>query len=203
MKRGVFLFFVLGVSFSALGLDLVQPEWRGHPRSTLQIWEFNTPDMNPVPDLYQGPFNPQPADIIPIAGDSWIQEKDGYIGIWPLSGEVYVPIYNFPEPLDYKLIQIQLTWTTKGSMPNVEASGDDGPMIPGTLLSETLLDDLGWYHSTFQIVLQPNPIQELVHVYGAIYLDEMVIDTICIPEPATLGFMAVGGLFLLGLRKKG
>ncbi len=200
MKKISFVFLLLTLALPLFAEDLNPPPWRGHLRSTLQIWEFEENNSNPLPDLYDGPFNPQPADVIPVGGDQWLPDLDGMTGVWPLSGEIYVPIENFPEPLDQKLIWVQLTWKTKGNQPATEASGDNGPMVAGNLIGQTALDQ-GWYHSTYQIILQPNPSEELVHIYGAIYLDEMVIDTICIPEPATVVLMTMGG-FLAALRKR-
>ena len=194
MRRLMLIFMLCVFAASAFALDLNPPNWRTAPRTTFQLWGFDTNNANPLPDVYFGPFNPLPADVRPLAGHEWIAALDNRTGVWPLSGQVFVPIKNFPEPFNEKLIWIQLTWTTKGGVPVTEASGDNGLMVDGTLLSEVPLAN-GWTHSTYQITLQPNPTQELVHIYGAIYLDEMVIDTICIPEPATLSLLIAGALF--------
>ncbi len=200
MKKILLTFLLSTLVLPLFADDLNPPAWRDASRSTLQIWEFSLNDVNPLPDITTNPF-PQPADVMPFAGDSWLDVYQGRQGVWPLSGEIYVPIWNYPEPLDEKRIWIQLTWRTKGSGPLLEASVPGGPMVDGSQIGDTILLPDGWNHSTYEIVLTPNPPEELVHIYGAIYLDEMVIDTICIPEPATMFLMAMGGFIALSKRK--
>ena len=59
-----------------------------------------------------------------------------------------------------------------------------------------------WVHSTYLIHLEPNPAWEIVKIDGTLVVDEIVIDTICFPEPAAMGVLAVGGLALLRRRKQ-
>ena len=200
MRKIPIVLLLFTLALPAWAVDLNPPVWRDNPRTTLQIWEFNINDVNPMPDDYVGPFDPQPADVKPYGTDSWLADYHGHQGVWPLSGEVFVPIINFPESLDEKRIWIQLTWRSKGGQPAVEASADQIPWVDGYQIGEASQLADGWYHSTYEIVLNPNPPEEMVHIYGAIYLDEMVIDTICIPEPTTVALLSIGGL--LALRKR-
>ena len=185
-------------------LDLDPPDWRGHERSTYQFWDFSTADLAPLPeDGYENPFGPLPADVQPASG-IWYSEKDGHFGVFPLSGNIYVPIYNFPEPWDQKIIQVQLTWLSKtDGVPQIEAMGDDGVWMDGVHIAEKdVVLDQGWMHSTYLVILQPNPTQETVHIFGDIYIDDLVIDTLCIPEPATLALMIFGAIMLVAEQKK-
>jgi len=77
---------------------------------------------------------------------------------------------------------------------------------PGTVINEIQLDptlepppaDDFWYHTTFLIHLEPNPDFEIVKIDGAVMVDEIVIDTICIPEPSTVALLILGaGAFFL------
>jgi hypothetical protein len=59
-----------------------------------------------------------------------------------------------------------------------------------------------WY-VTYDITLSPNPPEEVIVIQPAgctTYIDEIVVDTICIPEPATLLMLGLGGLALLRKR---
>ena len=48
--------------------------------------------------------------------------------------------------------------------------------------------------------IEPNPAFEIVRIDGAVMVDEIVIDTICIPEPASLALLGLGGLALMRRR---
>ena len=54
----------------------------------------------------------------------------------------------------------------------------------------------GWYETTFKWEIRPNPPDEFFVIGGNILVDELVIDTWCIPEPTTLSLLG-GGLVLL------
>ena len=54
----------------------------------------------------------------------------------------------------------------------------------------------GWYETTFKWEIRPNPPDEFFMIGGNILVDELVIDTWCIPEPTTLSLLG-GGLVLL------
>ena len=59
-----------------------------------------------------------------------------------------------------------------------------------------------WYHETWYITIEPNPEWECLWVEGEeepfarMQIDQIVVDTICIPEPASLALLAMGGLAL-------
>ena len=133
-----------------------------------------------------------PGTISPVGRD----------GVAELSGDL---LFNVPNtPLDhnpYKEMQIQVTWkpVLPGERPNLHA---DSPGFASVLdgdwvKTETVLSD-GWIHTTyfgtgFGDLTSPNPfhnpIGESFQLTGNIYVDQVVIDTACIPEPslATLG----------------
>ena len=46
------------VAVPALGEDIYPPPWRLGPNTTWAIWEFLTPDPNPLPDAFENIYGP-------------------------------------------------------------------------------------------------------------------------------------------------
>ncbi len=181
--------------------DLNPPPWRGQPRTTFQEWRFLTNDPLPPPDLVNNPYGMPGAHAWPGLGQDWWPVWGGRPGVWPLSGtiEFYVP--NAP-PNDYKDIWIQITWAKQAFMSEPILSTNPGGTIQ--LVQQLNIGPTGepppaganWWHSTYNIRIYPNPTFETIRIDGTIMVDQVVIDTICVPEPATFGLLALGALVL-------
>jgi len=191
--------------------DLNPPVWRGTPGTTSAQWEFDTlvlndplhPDGSYVaPDLWNNPFGMPLAHVQPGVGQAWQGEFGGRLGVWPLSGTIEVPIENYREPNPWKDIWVQVTWAKQALDSNIFVSElltqTVGESVGEVILGPTGVPNIGdglWYHSTFHIRLFPNPEREIIKIDGTILVDELVIDTKCVPEPSSLA--ALGSL--LGL----
>ena len=218
MKKLCVLFaltVLLLASVGAYALDLNPPPWRGEAGSTWAQWEFNYPDLVPAPDFGVNPYGPPELFVYPA--HPWQPVWGNMEGVWPLSGAIEVQIPNNPVENEYKLLQIQLTWAAQVPVPThpviaVEAEllGAPVPSEDITLLSiddvilgptgETNAGDL-WHQTTLLYEIVPNPVLESIYISGSIMVDELVIDTICVPEPATGGLLTLGAVALLRRRK--
>ena len=74
-------------------------------------------------------------------------------------------------------------------------------------LMDTQNEPGGWIASAYEFVLPHNPAAESVVITGSLPgttfdLGEVMIDTICIPEPSSLALLAVGALSLLYASRK-
>lgn len=202
-RRSVFALLALAAVFSlaaqALADDLNPPPWRGQPRTTWAQWEYYTPNPAPLPDLGWNPYGQPWSQVTPGPNQGWLPDYNNRSGVWQLSGNIEIQIANNPQPLPYKDIWIQLTWTPQitGQVPLVGAWSTGSTSVD--MGNTTMALGSGWNHSTYHYQLFPNPIMEYISISGEINVDELVIDTWCVPEPTSLSLLALG---VFGLHRR-
>jgi hypothetical protein len=211
-----FLLLALCISISIPGVaaahDMIQPEWRDQEGTTYQEWRFDT-GVNPaVPEVIHNQYGGASASItVGTMGEGWQYQLPGLgsqTGYWDLGdggGQIVLGIDNRPLPLDYKEIWVQVTYYQDISQPpTVDVPG--ATCIGGQtgLLVEDTGNGSGWFLDQSVWLIEPNPDYELVVLtsdvtWGSV-IDQIVVDTICIPEPTTVGLLALAGLMLLQKR---
>jgi hypothetical protein len=203
MRPFALVLLLAALSVCSMADDLHPPYWRGLPGTTYAKWEFSTPDINPLPDEFVNPNGIPTTEVFP--GHEWLPEYGGRFGVWPLSGLIVVDIPNFPRPNPLKVVRVQVTWSSPSAYgePDVDEIlfGRTGELIDRVPVAPD--QGVQWWHDTYRLTIIPNPPREVIRIQGAIWVDELVIDTSCVPEPSSLAALCGSlGIFGLVLRRR-
>lgn len=214
LSKKILPLFIVTLTLVATSYGIITPpvpEWRGNEGTTYQQWLFSTDTKMPAPDTVDNPYGLPGLLVDPHPDSTWINdEMPGAVGVWPLSGEIDTFIPNRPGG-EYKEIWITLRW---------KGIDDQGGELPfnSFLPSEPLvavapyeymdmykefdqIDDNLWHSTVYVATIWPNPTMEWVSIKGNILVDELSIETICVPEPATIAILAIGGILTIRRRK--
>lgn len=181
--------------------SLFPPDWRGQKGSTYQEWHFNDDDNPAMPEIIDNDYGDATATITTgYMSVGWLDYGfEPPTGYWDLGGEggqIVLGIDNRPELLPYKEIWVQVTYLEFVlTAPTVD--------VPGAIYigGETRLVGDDWYLDLSKWRIVPNPASEQIilasHPRWGALIDQVVVDTICIPEPATIALLGLGALSLL------
>jgi hypothetical protein len=193
MNRSI-RFALLAAALACVGAvnadDFNPPPWRGAPMSDFQQWEFKTD--GPLPELSNNPFG-QPA-ITQIGDSRWLETFEGRDGVWciPDGSAMVFFIPDADDPTEQKIIRMQVTYF----------GGPDGFTWNGGQFDQGYQDlGNGWTGTWADYLLPCQPFNAYISG-GPIYVDEVVIDAVCVPEPGTIAAFAAAGLGLILRRRK-
>lgn len=208
---------ILAVAAPVLADDVFPPEWRGQHRTTFQEWTFPSDGTELLPCDYEqwcpGDLEPPLATV----GDGmvWSASFEGKTGviIAESAGTIVFDVPNCPDEEPIKYMQIQMTYwppTPEAGCPvtDVEAwKNQDEIPSEDIVLTDTLVFDSetdGWKLGLVSHEIYPNPDWERITLSlpQGYALDQIVIDTWSVPEPATMAMLMLGGVGLIARRRR-
>jgi len=206
MKRFLLTLMAAAAVFSAAHVqaeDSYPPPWRttppGAPPTTYERWEFNSSADPATADWYANAYGIPVADI---EGANWLPYYQGAVGVWYLEGYIALDIPNRPIPDERKEIWLQITYLNDASQGGAPYQAPEIAVVPDAIGSEYLLGYYpvgAFYLAVYSITIEPNPDQETIYILPRgcnVWIDEVVVDTRCIPEPASAAVLALLGLVI-------
>ena len=188
------------------------PSWRGGAGSTLEQWSFSSSSTDSFPDSYNNTYG-KPELWVDGSATYYSSSPilDPYTGVWTLgTGDIAIEIPNNPNNATgtEKHIWTEITWKVAGLVARVPDSLTVGVNPEYSVGNYTKMDFTrsdtplgnGWFSTIVKTDIWPNPTSEIITITGDVYIDEVAIDTQCIPEPATFGLL-IGGAFMAIRRK--
>lgn len=187
------------------------PIWRtdppGQEPTTYQAWFFDTSDSPTPPEIDNNPYGTATAEIT-VQGDidgvaaGWYPQLLDRFGVWHAEmTSILMEIPNRPVSDDYKEIWVEVGFR------GVLVESMLIPLPGSTVISlgqEITVGPDGWRVLNIGWRVEPNPEREEVYLLfldSGASLNYVIVETICIPEPATIGLVIIGGLMLLRRRK--
>jgi len=179
------------------------PQWQGGV-TTSQVWEFAQGGPSLVePAHVSNPFGPPQIRFQNTTAELVTDFPQQYGGpnVWTWhvdvdGGGVFLDIHNNPEPLFHKVIHLQYTSDKAGGVPSTNP--------PGTASAGGVAGLGGaWYTYEWTIEIQPNPNFETIFIPfpASSNIEEIEVNTICVPEPTSLIGLGLGGLAMLRRRR--
>ena len=219
MLKFTSLFAAILICVSTYADNFAPPPWVGQPLSYHAEWDFPsyTDISNPDSESDGGPINneflyDQFSTHIDYDGPGWVWDvADGDGGVTkPGGGSFGINTINWVDELPLKYVRVQLTFT--GLAPDVpHAQGFSFDLYHGGGATTTdhglFASDLPVFvdanHAYWDITMIPNPDWEqiVVNVPQGTIIDQIVVDTISIPEPSTMTVLALGAFLVLRRRR--
>jgi hypothetical protein len=224
MKKVMMIFVsVLVLSSVALADDIFPPSWRGANRTvtaTFDSWtNFNTGTIDPDTWTSNPPGGWTWYPHASVTGNPVLlnpyYERTNVVYLGSANDKLTFELPNYDQnPLKEVYFQITLrpvaagqhvggvnVWASIGGTP---LPGYNGDYLPLSLVMASQPDQQGWMTEVYSFNIQPNPDREAFTLnfssYPA-YIDQVVIDTWCIPEPATMLLLAAGAIALRKCRR--
>lgn len=222
MKRATKFVLVFGalvfMAAPAMADDLYPAPYRGAPLSYTAEWDtFTLGDFSAgiSPDSESSTDDDDPNTYLHNAFSTHLDfdAADGWQLTPAQGGGIYNParnatfvanVVNWIDWEPHKLLRIQVAYSG-GPAPIIVGMDGVFPVTGGLDSPGTLLGGLSmpstYYYEDWIIVPNPDWEQILFDLPQGTIVEQLVIDTVSLPEPASLSLLALGGLALLRRRR--
>ncbi|SIO46254.1 PEP-CTERM protein-sorting domain-containing protein [Singulisphaera sp. GP187] len=208
--------------------DLTPPPWRGTPGSTFQQWDF-TPPLPTMPTAVNNPFGtPELTSTgavmfgVTAGGRANVVQLTAPAGQPPSpppgTGRLLISVPNMSATDLSKEISLQVTYLgalppsgVPNPVPRITIVGQDLESFTMTSSQSQALPD-GYIHQLTTWRSATCPASEFITIFPLpdpnspqkIFIDQVIVDTRCVPEPSSLVLGTIGALTGLGagLRKR-
>jgi hypothetical protein len=205
--------FLTALSLAAVVIadDINPPSWRSQPNTTYQHWDFHAGPIGGAPDGLPAWYNQYGTpNFTPSNPSNWLSTLGGRNDVWAVNDfdRLDLTVPNANDALAYTDVWIQVTYQSfngsigtavtdnLGNNPGVWAGFPTFISLPG-----------GWVHKTEMYRFFGAPPYNVVTIFPptlgtVVFVDQVVVDTITVPAPATLGPMAALGLAAVRRRRR-
>jgi hypothetical protein len=194
---------LLQIPVSAALMDLNPASFRTAPpgqlTTTMEGWSFDDSAHKTAAEAVYNSFG---TPTLSVTGGSYFPSYAGHTGLWRYTAvgdmSFYIPNSGNNSPGTWKDIWLQIVYSDPGG------EGFEIPIVTNPSyadLQRVSQQNLGggWLFDVYKIRIEPNPPGEEIMtltIQCALYVDEVVVDTQCLPEPATMVLLGIGGLLL-------
>jgi hypothetical protein len=210
--------WALAVVSPALAGDIFPPPWPrdpNDPKKTFQCWTFPTPMIGGLPDpgwynqhqhQGRGPSGPRPIPGPTGTGPVWVPDFAGRAGVWCIPDgamlEFDIPNWYMPPPFQ-KELWIQIKYFEILPIVDVlypSVMGGTFPDLSRTaglpIIDVPIGPTGGWRQGVWHVVLPFCPDFEVLKLTAPpmteVYIDQVCIDTWCVPAPGAAALLALG-----------
>lgn len=207
---------LLAAASAAVADDIAPPAWRGQPGSSFQAWDFLTDSTTPAPEAADNNYG-SPTALVTVGAfaSGYIDTyppgvTDARDGLWDLGSlgtiDLVIPNSSRTGPNTWKDIVIQVTYYEDIQVAPVVTVPGGSLVDSDTLVAQNIPGWGTFYTDVYYWHLEPNPLEEQIlitsdEMWGSM-IDQVVVDTICMPEPTTMALLAIGGIALLRRRRR-
>ncbi len=199
--------FVLVLLFVTTAQAQEIPGWRGQSQTSYQMWGFETADNPVTANPINNPFGTAQAVITQgTFASGWIDDpglgtRTGMWDIGTTGGVIDLTIDNCSDSYAVREIWVQVVYFQSLSQPPlIELEG--GQLVDQQISLVESIDLGSWMLSFTKWSIASDGAEDLIHIasdtsFGSV-IDEIHVDTRCIPEPGILLLFSAG----IGLIRK-